>query len=376
MGCAHTSRRYDLRLFQAASAPTTNDDVKNNGEAMKNHHGPRDAGGTYLEPEKFLKAYRDFAEKFDDAGCHDVLFYKNILLHDTGGYHCHCPNGVVLVRSANGAMLWDAWIRKVPNKGHEYALTELGAQLRNYAKGMNYKLDPKITAGGGHEEIGEVTLEDGDVYPERRVDPDKAIRVALEAGESEPRIVIEVELSNRDPVPLAKHVHGLMLGWPNLRCAIGLKIYKRTAVGAAFACVCFVWKKGVDDTIYVDRVFDMGPKKSNMKSRKDVAEFWKNNKVNFAKVSDDDGNSFQVQELPSDLDYPLPSEECPDELEDHFTVSISREDVYYGRTPTMKTEVAPKKPKHLQEYSGNESLEIDLYLVLHSIDEVKTKNFA
>lgn len=97
--------------------------------------------------------------------------------------------------------------------------------------------------------------------------------------------------------------------------------------------------------------------------------------VNFDKVSVDDGNSFQVQELPSDLDYLLPSEECPDALEDHFTVSISREDVYYGHTPTMKTEFAPKKPKCLQEYSGNESLEIDLYLVLHSTDEVKTKNF-
>jgi hypothetical protein len=114
-------------------------------------------------------------------------------------------------------MLWDAWIRKVPNKGHELALSELGRQLGNYARGMNYKLDPKITAAGGHEEIDEVTLEDGDVHPERRVDPDKAMRVALEAGESEPRIVIEVELSNRDPLPLAKHVHGLMLGWPNLR---------------------------------------------------------------------------------------------------------------------------------------------------------------
>ena len=73
-----------------------------------------------------------------------------------------------------------------------------------------------------------------------------------------------------------------------------------------------------------------------MKSLKDVAEFWKNNNVNFDKVSVGDGNFFQVQELPSDLDYPLASEECPDALEDHFTVSISREDVYYGHTPTMK----------------------------------------
>lgn len=194
-----------------------------------------------MEPQKFLKAYRDFADKFNDEddGCHDVLFYKNILLHDMGGYHWHCPNGVVLVKSANGAMLWEAWIRQVPNnKGHELALTELGAQLRNYARGMNYKLDPKITAAGGHEEIDAVTLEDGNVHPERRVDPDKAMRVALDqAGESEPRIIIEVELSNRDPLPLAKHVYGLMLGWPNLRCAIGLKIYKRNEVGAAFACV-------------------------------------------------------------------------------------------------------------------------------------------
>jgi hypothetical protein len=347
-------------------------DLNNNGAA---NHELRDAGGKYLEPEKFLKAYRDFAEKFDDDGCHDVLFYKNILLHDTGDYHCHCPNGVVLVKSANGAMLWDAWIRKVPNMGHKIALTEFGAQLGNYATGMNYKLDPEIIAGGGHQEIDEVTLGDGDVHPERRVDPDQAMKVALKAGDSEPRIVIEVEISNRDPLPLAQHVHGLMLGWPNLRCAIGLKIYRRSEVGAAFACVCFVWKKRADNTICVDRVFDMGPKKSRMKSLEDVAEFWKNNNVDFDNVSVDDGNSFQVQELPSDLDYPLPSGECPDALEDHFTVSISREDVYYGHTPTMKTEFASKKPKHLQEYSGNEPLEIDLYHVLRSIDEVNTENF-
>jgi hypothetical protein len=346
-------------------------DLNNNGAA---NHEPRDAGGTYLEPEKFGKAYGDFAEKFDDDGCHDVLFYKNILLRDTGDYHCHCPKGVVLVKSANGAMLWDAWIRKVPHQGHKIALTEFGRQLGNYATGMNYKLDPEIIAGGGHEEIDEVTLEDGDVHPERRVDPDMAIRVALKAGVSEPRIVIEVELSNRDPLPLAKHVHGLLLGWPNLRCAIGLKIYRRSEVGAAFACVCFVWKKRADNTIYVDRVFDMGPKKNLMISLEDVAEFWKNSNVDFNNVSVGDGNSFQVQELPSDLDYPLPKA-CPDALEDHFTVSISREDVYYGHTPTMKTERAPKKPKHLQEYSGNKPLEIDLYLVLRSIDEVETTNF-
>lgn len=82
----------------------------------------------------------------------------------------------------------------------------------------------------------------------------------------------------------------------------------------------------------------MGPKKSRMKSLEDVAKFWKNNNVNFDKVSVDDGNSFQVQKLPSHLDYPLPSEECPDALENHFTVSISREDVYYGHTPIMKTD--------------------------------------
>ena len=325
-----------------------------------------------LNPEEFLKAYRDNAEEFDEEGCHDVLFCKNIHLNNPDDFVEYCPRGVVLEKSTSGSSLWDAWIRKVPNRGHERATIELGGQLGNYAEAMSSKFDPEIIAGGGHTKVDEVDLGDGDVFPERRVDPDQALSVAV-VGDTEPRVVVEVELSNRDPLKLVKHVHSLMTSWDNLRCVMGVKIYKRSEEGAKFACVCFVWKKRSNNTIYVERVFDVGPKPSSMRSRQDVAGFWRRKKVDFQEISTNNGNSFEVKALPSNLNYPLPRE-CPDELEDHFTISIDKADVYHGHTPTKWDR--RKKPKFIEDQQDEASLQIDLFLMLRKIDTVKTKNFS
>jgi hypothetical protein len=331
-----------------------------------------DARGKKLDPKFFLEAYHDNAKGFDEEGS-DVRFCKNIHLKNPDDFVEYCPRGVVLAQStSSGSLLWDAWIRKVPNEGHEAATTEIGRQIGNYAVAMSSKFDPEIQAGGGHRKVGQVDLGGGDVLPERRIDPDQALRVVVE-GDTEPRVVIEVELSNRDPLPLAKHVHVLMRSWDHLRCVIGLKIYKRTEVGEKFACVCFVWKKRSDNTIHVERVFDVGPKPSSMRSHEAVAGFWRTSAVDFSAVSPDNGNSFQVEALPSNLDYPLPRE-CPDELEDHFTISIDKADIYHDHTPTKRNR--SKKPKNIEDQKDAAPLDIDLFTVLRAIDKTKTRNFA
>ena len=101
-------------------------------------------------------------------------------------------------------------------------------------------------------------------------------------------------------------------------------------------------KKRNNNNIYVERVFDIGPKRSSMRSCKDVANYWRDHYVDFEEISTDGGNSFKVEALPSNLDYPLP-EECPDELEDYFTISTDKADVYHGHTPNKK--VRNKKAK-------------------------------
>lgn len=326
-----------------------------------------------FEIRDFLQAYRAKVKEFDDEKGDEVLFCTNI--EDPHFVQEFCPRGVVLERNnkaGDDPLLWNARIRKVPNKGHQAATTELGAQLRNYAVAMSSKFNPRIQAGGGHEKTEEVVLADDEVLPEKRIDPDQALRVML-VGDNEPRVVVEVELSNRDPLKLSKHVHLLMKAWPHLRCVIGLTIYKRTQVGEKFACICFVWKKKkVGDSIYVERVFDLGPKPSKMRSVKVIAEFWREEGVDFRNVSEDNGQSFRITPMPADLDYPLPPE-CPDDMEDYFTVSVDKEDVYHGHTPTKWQR--RKKPKHTEDVKDDAPLEIDLFPVLMAVDEFKAKNF-
>lgn len=324
-----------------------------------------------LAREDFLKAYHAKAKEFDEEKDLEVPFCKNIHINNLDEVVECCPRGVVLERSTSDRSLWDALIRKVPNRGHEVVTTEIGSQLRNYAIAMKSKFEPALQAGGGHREVDEFEL-DGDVLPDRRIDPDQALGVMV-PDDDQARVVIEIELSNRDPLPLAQHVYRLMATWPRLRCVVGLKIYKRSKKGGAFACVCFVWKKRSDNNnIYVERVFDIGPRKSSMRSCQAVAEFWSSKNVDFQGIATDDGNSFKVTQLPSDLDDPLP-EECPDELEDHFTILIDKADVYHGHTPSKRSR--RKKPKKIEDLKDDAPLEIDLFGMLVELDRVKSKNF-
>ena len=248
---------------------------------------------------------------------------------------------------------------------------ELTAQLGNYAHAMNAKLNPEIWAGGGHRKVDKIDLDDGEVLPEKRTDPDVVLRVAL-GDDTGPRVVIEVELSNRDPLKLAKHVHQLMTSWQDLRCVIGIKIYKRSERGGPFAVVVIVWKKRGDDSIYVERIFDIGPRASDMRSKADVATFWVKNGVNFDAVADDDG--FKVTPIPHHLAYPLP-DEGPDELDTHFTVTIPRDLVYHGHSPSKRPQVR-KKPKLLLDLDENAPLQLDLFVMLRALDVFKSENFS
>ena len=328
-----------------------------------------------LEREDFLQAYRDKVKEFNDEKGNGVLFYTNI--EDPNSVQEFCPRGVVLERnrdqgSSDDSSRWDAWIRKVPNKGHQAATNELGRQLSNYAVAMSSKFNPEIQGGGGHEAAEEVVLADNEVLPEKRIDPDEVIRVVVD-DDNAARVVVEVELSNRDPLQLSKHVQQLMKSWPHLRCVVALKIYKRACAGEKFSCVCFVWKKDKsDNSIYVERVFDVGPKPTKMRSVQDIAEFWSKEGVGFGNVSQDNGQSFRITPMPAGLNYPLPRE-CPDDLEDHFTVTVDKSDVYHGHTP--KKWQRKKKPKRTEDVKDDESLELNLFPVIRAVDKFKETNF-
>ena len=241
---------------------------------------------------------------------------------------------------------------------------------------MNSKFIPELQGGGGHLKVDELDLGDDEVLPEKRIDPDEALSVMLDDDQA-PRVVIEVELSNRNPLALAKHAHRLMKSWPHLRCVVAIKIYKRSATGV-FACVCFVWKKKKkkddedEDSIYVERIFDIGPRASAMMSKVDVATFWTNNNVDFTAVAAADG--FKVTPLPESLPYPLPRE-CPDRLDDHFTVTISQDLVYHGQCRTRLSQPL-KKQKLLLQLPDNAPLQLELFPVIRAVDRFKAENFS
>mmetsp|Transcript_9738 Transcript_9738/g.39631 ORF Transcript_9738/g.39631 Transcript_9738/m.39631 type:complete len:181 (+) Transcript_9738:727-1269(+) len=176
-----------------------------------------------------------------------------------------------------------------------------------------------------------------------------------------------------------------MTSWVHLRCVIGLKIYERRIAGGPFAGVCFVWRKraGTDsgnDSIFVERIFDVGPRPGRMLSKGAVAQFWREHKVDFSAVAEGDGAdgdgaggdgadggaSFKVKPLPSVLECPLP-EDCPDDLEDHFTVVVDQADVYHGHSPTRR--VQEKRLKHVLHLPDDAHLEIDLYALVRKLDQ-------
>jgi len=105
---------------------------------------------------------------------------------------------------------------------------------------------------------------------------------------------------------------------------------------------------------------------------RDIAQFWSEEGVDFGDVSEDNRQSFRITPMPADLDYRLPRE-CPDEMEDHFPVSVDKEDVYHGHTPTKWQR--KKKPKHIEDSKHDAPLEIDVFPVLRAVDKFKAKNF-
>mmetsp|Transcript_9741 Transcript_9741/g.39643 ORF Transcript_9741/g.39643 Transcript_9741/m.39643 type:complete len:368 (+) Transcript_9741:192-1295(+) len=334
----------------------------------------------------FRKAYWDAVRTFDKDAESPRPFYRGI--RDPDAFTKFCPRGVVLEQRRDDPSLWDAFIQKLPNTGHEAATGELAWQLGNYCHAMNAKFTPEIALGVGHTKVDPLDVGD-EQLPEKRINPDQGIRVVTD---KKPRLVVEVEVWNRTPLQLAKHVHQLMTSWVHLRCVIGLKIYKRTAAGAPFAGVCFVWKKSAEgNSIFVERIFDVGPRPSTMTSKGDVAEFWREHNVNFSAVaqgavaegagaegdgaeadgaegdSADGGASFKVKPLPSVLECPLP-EDCPDDLEDHFTVVVDQADVYHGHSPTRR--VQEKRLKHIRPLPDDARLEIDLYALVKRLEDL------
>jgi len=323
----------------------------------------------------FLKDYEKAVEEFDEDRDDEHLFFSGI--EDPDAYTEVAPRGVELVWN-DVVKAWDAIIRKVPNEGHQAATAEFFKQLGIYADAMNAKLTPELWAGGGHRKVDEIRVGDDDddeVLPEKRSDPDVVLRVAL-GDDTEPHVVIEVEVSNRDPLQLAKHVHQLMTSWHDLRCVIGIKVYKRSGPGGLFAVVVIVWKKDGDGNVFVESVFDIGPRASAMTSKAAVAKFWAANDVNFEAVAADDG--FTVTPLPHDLPYPLP-DECPSKLKKHFTVSVGQDLAYYGHarcTKPKKQKTAPDSDDDVFDWPADSPLKLRLFKVLRALDVFKTENFS
>ena len=192
-----------------------------------------------------------------------------------------------------------------------------------------------MQSGGGHRAVIEVTLDNGEVLTEKRSDPGAVLRVLDD--DAEPRLLIEVEVPNGDPISLARHVFQLFHSRAHLRVVVGLKFFKRRQDGL-FAGVVFVWEKKSDDnSIFVKCIRDIGPLPSDMASRRELAEFSRGNHVDFTAVATADGTSFNVTGLPEALEYPLPRA-CPAELDGHFTINIAQDLLYHGceRTPLRK----------------------------------------
>jgi len=383
-----------------ATTRSQEDDSSNGGKSVATREGDAfeeaeaaTATAPSAEVEKrrrleFLEKYQDAIKTFDPEGAEPAVFFRGVI-EKPEEWTAICPRGVELVRVDGD--LWEALVRKVPNEGHERVVTEFGKQLGVYADAINTRYTPMLAAGGGHRKIGEIRETNGDILPEKRADPDQALRVVLK-DDQEPRVVVEVELSNRSPLKLAEWVDRLMRSWTKLRVVVGLKIYTRTPEDLendTFACVCFVWKKldGDAEKYSVERVFDIGTRASGMSSKKEVADFWTKNGVNYDEIKED-ASSFKVEPVPAGLKkiqgdlgpgkLPLA---CPDDLADHFTVTIDMGTVYYGcDREELREEPASKKAKLKVEMAkaalgDDETLELDLYEVTVALNSIKTEKF-
>lgn len=242
----------------------------------------------------------------------------------------------------------DAWICKVSNAGHQQAVTEFGAQLGNCAKMMNSKFTPRLSAGGSHTKTPQVTCDDSEIVLEKRTDPGQASRLGLE-GDKDPLGAIQVEVSNRSPPELAKHVHGLFASWSDLCCVTALKICPCAEDNETFSCVCFPF----------------GRKRHDQR-------FWNANSVDLHKICEKSGKSFDVE--PVQINCPPPYD-CPDDLENHFKVFVPKADACHGPHPPFKKKKITKQ-KGIQDLLDDASMEIDLHSVLEEIDFCKDKNFV
>ena len=247
----------DIRV-NAVSAPA----VEQSGFFLPPHDQfqPHDAKGSFVKGSDFYELYCEARDKvFNENDEHFLCFCKNMRIHQIGVYANYCAHGVELVGHVNEPTLWDAYICKVRGVGHVTAVFEIGWQLGNYAKAIS-EYFPPIACGGGQEVF---SVQDANGNPVRKATcPDCLIRDSIG---HQPCLLVELEVHNRDPLELSKHVVQLLQAINTLRSAIGVKVYPRTGNGdgGPFAAVCFVWKKRPDNTIYVDRVFDFGTRPSN-----------------------------------------------------------------------------------------------------------------
>ena len=151
--------------------------------------------------------------------------------------------------------------------------------------------------------------------------------------------------------------------------------------------VVFIWKKSPNNSIFVDDVFDIGTRQSDMQSKVEVAEFWRRNKVNFDNVEADVAEGFKVRPLPRELHDPLPRQ-WPRDLGTHYKVNFDRDLVYHGYDPLpleeslqesleeSLEEPLPKMPKVHLELNEDYQLELNLFKMLLVLDKLKGEDFS
>ena len=126
------------------------------------------------------------------------------------------------------------------------------------------------------------------------------------------------------------------------------------------------------------RVFDIGTRSSRMDTQK-LAEFWTEEGVDYNKVDD----SLEVESVPLPFPDQLPPA-CPDNLADHFTVTIDKETIYHSAARGLyKPPQEPMSKKAKLEaiiadavLNNEEALELDLYKVTYALSLIKSEKFT
>ena len=100
-------------------------------------------------------------------------------------------------------------------------------------------------------------------------------------------------------------------------------------MGLSPASSSFVGENDDNSIFCVKCIRDIGPLPSKMTSHREIAGFWRGNRIDFTAVAIADGTSFNVTGLPETLEYSL-AVECPAELESHFTINSAQDLLYHG----------------------------------------------